>query len=159
MPHWIRLERRKLYEEVWATPISRLSKKYGLSDRGLAKICGRLGIPVPARGYWRRKETGQGVTAEQLPPMTAGQRDFIEHWQVDVEPNSDEAPDFESLPVNRIVVSPEGTKLHPLVETVRKELKKAEVNQMGILASEMGWCSAIAVSKAALVGHYWYWTR
>ncbi len=33
-----RLERQKLYEEVWLTYMVRLAKKYGLSDRGLAKI-------------------------------------------------------------------------------------------------------------------------
>jgi hypothetical protein len=153
MSQFIRLERQKLYEEVWATPMWRLSKKYGLSDRGLAKICGRLSIPVPARGFWRRKETGQEVSPDPLPPLKGGQRDFIEHWQdgaQDLEPKREEGLDFESLPENRIVVTPEGTELHPLVEVIRKELKKAEENKVGILVSEVGWCSAIAVSKPAL---------
>ena len=108
MSQFIRLERQKLYEEVWATPMWRLSKKYGLSDRGLAKICGRLSIPVPARGYWRRKETGQEVSPDPLPPLKGGQRDFIEHWQdgaQDQEPKREEGLDFESLPENRIVVT------------------------------------------------------
>jgi hypothetical protein len=46
--------RRELYEMVWRTPLDALAKKYGLSGRGLAKICERHGIPVPPRGYWQR---------------------------------------------------------------------------------------------------------
>ena len=37
-----------------------------------------------------------------------------------------------------------------MVEIVRKELKKSQVNKVGILVSEVGWCNAIAVSKAGL---------
>jgi hypothetical protein len=51
-----RLERQALYDEVWSAPMVKVAKKYGLSDRGLAKICARLDIPVPPRGYWARKE-------------------------------------------------------------------------------------------------------
>ena len=37
----ITLTRRELYERVWAVPLHRLCKEFGLSDRGLAKICAR----------------------------------------------------------------------------------------------------------------------
>jgi hypothetical protein len=33
------IRRSELYKEVWTTPITQLSKKYGLSGVGLAKIC------------------------------------------------------------------------------------------------------------------------
>jgi hypothetical protein len=46
-----RLDRHKLYEQVWTTPMVQLAKNYGLSDRGLAKICERLNVSVPRRGY------------------------------------------------------------------------------------------------------------
>jgi hypothetical protein len=41
--------RDELYEEVWATPMQTLAKKYGISDVGLAKICRKLVIPVSVR--------------------------------------------------------------------------------------------------------------
>jgi hypothetical protein len=48
--------REELYEEVWATPMQTLAKKYGISDVGLAKVCRKLSIPVPGRGHWARKK-------------------------------------------------------------------------------------------------------
>lgn len=32
--------------------MSRLSERFGLSGNGLAKICRRLDVPYPPRGYW-----------------------------------------------------------------------------------------------------------
>ncbi len=40
-----------------------------MSDRGLAKLCERHAIPVPGRGYWRRKETGKRVRQIPLPSL------------------------------------------------------------------------------------------
>jgi len=33
-----RITRSELYEQVWTTAITRLSRQYGLSDVGIAKI-------------------------------------------------------------------------------------------------------------------------
>ena len=44
------ITRTELYERVWAEPIRKLSKEYGLSDVGLAKVCRRYDIPIPPRG-------------------------------------------------------------------------------------------------------------
>ena len=63
----IRVSREALYQQVWETPMSQLSSQYGLSDKGLAKICKRLNIPCPGRGYWARKAAGKHVIQYQLP--------------------------------------------------------------------------------------------
>ncbi len=60
----IRLTRQELYERVWAELVDGLAKKWGLSGRGLGKICARAGVPVPPRGYWAR------VQHEQHPKKT-----------------------------------------------------------------------------------------
>ena len=52
------LTRRDLYELVWATPLSKLADQFGISDRGLAKICERHRVPSPPRGYWAKLEAG-----------------------------------------------------------------------------------------------------
>ena len=44
------IERQKLYEEVWTTPMSTLAKTYGISDVGLRKVCKKLGVPLPGSG-------------------------------------------------------------------------------------------------------------
>ena len=64
----IRISRSKLYEQVWTVAITRLSKKHGLSDVGLAKICKKHNIPRPPRGYWARKAAGYNVKRLPLPP-------------------------------------------------------------------------------------------
>ena len=55
----ITMTREELYRKIWATPMSRLAREYGLSDRGLAKICERHRIHRPPRGYWAKKQFGQ----------------------------------------------------------------------------------------------------
>jgi len=36
----------KLYEEVWAEPVTTVAKRYGISDVALRKICRRLAVPL-----------------------------------------------------------------------------------------------------------------
>ena len=67
-PQPIRVERQVLYEQVWAQPMTKVAKEYGISNVALAKICKKLNVPCPWRGYWRRKETGKLVKPLPLPP-------------------------------------------------------------------------------------------
>ena len=61
-------DRNKLYEEAWAEPMHKLAKKYNLSDVGLAKICKKLKIPLPGRGYWAKKAAGKLVKKRPTLP-------------------------------------------------------------------------------------------
>ncbi len=61
--------REELYKQVWATPMLQLAKDYGLSDNGLRKICDKLDVPYPPRGYWAKKAAGQKVATYRLPPQ------------------------------------------------------------------------------------------
>lgn len=63
-------EREKLYEEIWAEPMMQVAKRYGISDVGLAKICKKLSIPPPPRGYWTKKSYGVSTRKEHLRPAT-----------------------------------------------------------------------------------------
>ena len=62
------VQRQALYEQVWAQPMTQVAKEYGISSVALAKICKKLNVPCPWRGYWRRKETGKSVKPLPLPP-------------------------------------------------------------------------------------------
>jgi hypothetical protein len=44
------LTREELYALVWNQPMTHLSKSFGISDQGLAKICKRIGVPRPKQG-------------------------------------------------------------------------------------------------------------
>lgn len=46
------LSRRALHERVWREPLAIVAREFGISRNGLAKICDRLLIPYPGRGYW-----------------------------------------------------------------------------------------------------------
>ncbi len=66
------ITRQALYDAVWAQPISKLSKEFGLSDVGLAKACRKLSVPIPPRGHWARKTAGKPVAQVALPPRPPG---------------------------------------------------------------------------------------
>jgi hypothetical protein len=51
MPESQRVTREELYDRVWSTLMIQLATEFGISDVGLAKICKRLNVPVPHRGY------------------------------------------------------------------------------------------------------------
>ena len=62
-----RITRRQLYEQVWATPIVRLAKQYGLSDVGLGKICKKHNIPKPRPGHWAKVQNKVPTKKVMLP--------------------------------------------------------------------------------------------
>lgn len=64
---WHMVTRGQLYEEVWSMPLSQLCERYGLSDNGLRKVCRRLSVPVPPRGYWAKVE----ARLAEVDPSTA----------------------------------------------------------------------------------------
>ncbi|NBX73153.1 MAG: DUF4102 domain-containing protein [Alphaproteobacteria bacterium] len=59
--------RRALYEEIWTISTKQAAENYGLSDRGLAKICGRYDIPIPDRGVWQKFKAGNAKLKKPLP--------------------------------------------------------------------------------------------
>lgn len=65
--------REGLYEQVWSAPVRDVAKGHGLSDVGLAKVCRKLRVPVPSRGYWQRQAAGKEVERDPLPPVEEGQ--------------------------------------------------------------------------------------
>jgi len=62
-----RYDREKIYEEIWSEPIQSVAKRYDISDVGLAKVCKKLKIPRPGRGYWAIKAAGKATP--KRPPL------------------------------------------------------------------------------------------
>ena len=62
--YWDRID---LYNEVWKQPLVKLSRKYRVSDVRLGKVCRKLKIPHPGRGYWAKIAIGQSVERAPLP--------------------------------------------------------------------------------------------
>lgn len=61
------LTRQELYDLVWSVPMLSLAVRFGVSGRGLAKICERALIPVPKLGYWAKVHAGQPIAKVPLP--------------------------------------------------------------------------------------------
>ncbi|TBZ68769.1 hypothetical protein E0H64_13935 [Rhizobium leguminosarum bv. viciae] len=54
-----RLSREELFALVWEKPTSEIAKELGLSDVSIGKLCTKLQVPKPPRGYWARMQAGQ----------------------------------------------------------------------------------------------------
>ena len=65
------LSRDELYSQIWTKPMRRLAARYGITGTGLAKICARLNVPCPPRGYWAKKAVGKPVVQYRLPAPDA----------------------------------------------------------------------------------------
>jgi hypothetical protein len=65
------LSRDELYSQIWTTPMIQLAAQYGITGTGLAKICARLNVPCPPRGYWAKKAVGKPVVQYRLPEPEA----------------------------------------------------------------------------------------
>jgi AcrR family transcriptional regulator len=64
----IALSRRELYQRVWSEPLAVVAKQLGVSANGVAKICNRLLVPYPSRGYWAKANVGKAPARPPLPP-------------------------------------------------------------------------------------------
>ena len=118
-----KVHRETLYKEVWEDPISKIAIRYSISDVALAKVCRKLQVPVPPRGYWARIQHGQHVTRPKLPKLSNGALEEATISPVLVR--SRILPDvvvkqkeFEEDPAHRISIDP-NHELHPLVRKTR----------------------------------------
>lgn len=69
--------RQELYDLVWSEPLSRLAKKYNLSDNGIRKRCKKMNIPLPTVGYWSKIKFGYKVAKIKLPQKYEGEEQTI----------------------------------------------------------------------------------
>jgi hypothetical protein len=74
---YIELTRQELYDQIWKKPLSQVASELGISDVWLAKTCRRHQIPVPYRGFWARRESGQTPPVTRLPTHPEGARNRI----------------------------------------------------------------------------------
>lgn len=66
------LTREGIYERVWSQPLTAVAKDVGLTGNALAKICDRLLVPYPPRGYWAKQGVGKAPDRPMLPPAPDG---------------------------------------------------------------------------------------
>lgn len=155
MPHETVIYRRDdLYGLVWSKPMRQVAKTFGVSDVALAKICRRLGVPVPGRGHWARVTAGQRVKRRPLAPLKAGQPAEI-HAQrsrpLPIEGAADSAAptngagNEEPITVASVLEDP-----HELVNLSAAALRRTKADDDGIARCRDRRCLSIEVAPASV---------
>lgn len=134
--------REQLYADVWEKPLTQLMAKYGISAVALGKVCRKLNVPVPGRGYWAKKQFGKPVKQTGLPQ--AKDLPIVERLKF---PPPEGTPPPAPIPEptdrewhrikeveKRFIAVPAEAKFHKLVEsTLRNLAATKEEDERGIL--------------------------
>jgi hypothetical protein len=119
------VSREELYELVWKEPMLRVAERFGVSSSFLARVCTRLNVPRPRRGYWARLAVGKVGPRPNLPPPAIG-AEIV--WVRDgsgpiVSKQVVQAPvDLQASPIRR---RPEGAVEHALVVGAKAHFESA----------------------------------
>lgn len=135
-----KITREELYKLVWSKPLTELANEFGMSDVGLAKVCKKLNVPRPYRGYWQLVAAGRKLTIPKLPPTQKGEPTDTtlspESYRVNFKPKDPrvvDSMDAERLPENRISVAETLDNPHQLVRNTRIVLRKGKPDESGRL--------------------------
>ena len=120
----VRLDRQALYDLVWSVPMQKLAARYGMSDVALAKICKRMNVPRPTRGYWAQLQAGNESPRPPLPPSTPGDKAVC---QLRGTPR----PMVKASPVLPVV--PRLDAPHPLIANAARAAASARTDHYGQL--------------------------
>ena len=112
-------DRETLYRQVWKAPLIKVAQQYGVSGVAIGKICRKLGIPLPGRGYWAKKAAGGRTKISPLPPLKPGRPKVISGSHI-VRPQSDPSRQSkkalrESANTHLIAATTGSVKPHPLI--------------------------------------------
>ena len=143
-----RLTRKEMYEQVWSVPMTKLAKQYGMSDVGLAKICRKVEIPVPNRGYWAKKQYRRTPPATPLPNP-----DYNPDIEIHEQPAKDPTVqrEMKNAKLEEPISVPETLRgAHPLVHTTLATLEACEVDDCGIIVIPRENVLNVRVSKQSL---------
>jgi len=149
-----RITREELYEAVWSESVQKLALALGISDVGLAKICKKLNVPRPGRGYWAKPRGARKVLRVPLPPLKPGQDESYVISGPDVEGGAGwirEALQHlaeEGLTVPTVLPSGSTTAGHPLIAAYREQLVEHGLETSQVWPKQA--CLAVSVSPGQL---------
>jgi len=116
-----KISRETLYQEVWAEPMTTVAQKYEVSSSFLARICTRLNVPRPPRGYWAMYATGKRPKQPPLPePLSGGELEWARYGEAKRAPLKLESKQLKSKHRKRS----ELPALHPLLEGFQERLNE-----------------------------------
>jgi hypothetical protein len=155
--------REELYADVWEQPLVKIARKHGVSAVMVGKVCRKLQIPLPGRGYWIKKEFGKPVVqlplpeAKDLPVVTRQKQVPIEGAPIEhtSSPEPEPTDDYYKKIIemeSRTIPSHVYAKRHQFIAAAKKALSRGQADSRGILARH--WdepaCLDIRVTKDSL---------
>jgi hypothetical protein len=150
------LRRSELYALVWEKAVQRVAADIGVSDVAVAKACRKHQIPVPERGYWRRKEWGYKVKQPLLSALPNGSDPWITFHATTRSKDTTNpkvlSPEeqFEQRPENRVVVPDTLDHLSLSVRHTGAVLRQQKPDDHGLVDTSAKECFRVQVSPASL---------
>lgn len=148
----ITLTREQLYQRVWSTPMTKLAAEFGLSDVAVKKMCRKLDVPTPPRGYWARLAAGQKMKRPPLPKKREAPT-----IQIDAATNAARRAKTERATQEREQMQPleiptelEPSRMHPQARAAHAALTKIKPDANGIVRAETDATPSIEVGAASI---------
>lgn len=127
------IQRDRLYTEIWREPMTKVSARHGVSSNYLARICKRLNIPRPPRGYWAKLAVGKAPPKPSLPAARAGDElSWSRGGMRNRAPRRVPRPPTASE-VPRPIAIPRPRTLHPVVAGAREHFEGVRQTESGYL--------------------------
>lgn len=148
-----RFTRNDLYELVWTQPAIKIVEKYDISDSWLTKICYKMEIPKPPRGYWAKIQAGAKEKKELLPKASK------DCELVTVLPLLTEEAKLAKLnsvstiqesEADKVTVLSRIGKLHPMVQKTKSVLEKGTLDEYNVINTRWNDVLSVRVSKTLI---------
>jgi len=138
-------------------PMTKLAQKYEISSVALKKICNKLNVPTPPRGYWAKLQSGQRLKKTPLPKKKYGAPSsheiFVNHAiaqrKIAALPTDEGLPDrlraLGAVKVPKTLRNP-----HQLAQNKMKYLSEARLDDYGVFRVRRKDCVDLRVSPQML---------
>jgi hypothetical protein len=124
--------REELYKDVWEQSLTKLQSKYCVSAVAIGKVCRRLRVPLPGRGYWAKLAVGKAV---RKPPLLEFKDAPVVHRMKTVsapKPTPDSSdPELAKIAEVESRPMPLRTEQHSLVASSAAVLRRAGIDEYG----------------------------
>ncbi len=109
------LTRERLYKIVWSEPMLKVAARYNVSSSYMARVCTKLNVPRPERGYWAKLAVGKVPPKPALPEPQPGDELYWPWYgqQVNTDRPLPQPPSKSSRKRKKPHIVPKGQ--HPLV--------------------------------------------
>jgi hypothetical protein len=144
--------RDELYADVWEQPLLKLIAKYGVSAVAIGKVCRKLKVPLPGRGYWARKAFGKSVKRTPLPEFKNAPVIRRMKTMATPKPSVDSSdPELSQIAAVESRPIPLKSEQHRFVASCAGLLRRAHTNEYGIIEPPNDKpCLDVRVSKELL---------